>query len=49
MVDDFVCLADLAPTFVEAGKVEVPEECHKSLGKFLFQKKGKWIQTETPW
>ena len=40
VVDDFVCLPDLAPTFVEAGKVEVPGGMSaKSLWKVLKSKK----------
>ena len=43
VVDDFVCLPDLAPTFLEAGKVAVPEVMSaKSLWKVLrSQKKGQ--------
>ena len=41
VVDDFVCLPDLAPTFLEAGKVQVPEVMSaKSLWKVLKSKKG---------
>jgi len=40
VVDDFVCLPDLAPTFLEAGKVQVPEVMSaKSLWKVLKSKK----------
>ncbi len=40
VVDDFVCLPDLAPTFLEAGKVKVPEAMSaKSLWKILKSKK----------
>ena len=40
MVDDFVCLPDLAPTFLEAGKVQVPEVMSaRSLWKVLNSKK----------
>ena len=40
VVDDFVCLPDLAPTFLEAGKVKVPEAMSaKSLWKVLKSKK----------
>ena len=40
VVDDFVCLPDLAPTFLEAGKVEVPGGMSaKSLWKVLKSKK----------
>ena len=43
VVDDFVCLPDLAPTFLVAGKVAVPEVMSaKSLWKVLrSQKKGQ--------
>ena len=40
VVDDFVCLPDLAPTFLEAGKVQVPEVMSaRSLWKVLKSKK----------
>ena len=40
VVDDFVCLPDLAPTFIEAGKVQVPEVMSaRSLWKVLKSKK----------
>ncbi|MEC8790646.1 MAG: sulfatase [Verrucomicrobiota bacterium] len=40
VVDDFVCLPDLAPTFLEAGKVAVPEVMSaKSLWKVLRSQK----------
>ncbi len=40
VVDDFVCLPDLAPTFLEAGKSRVPEGMSaKSLWKVLKSKK----------
>ena len=40
VVDDFVCLPDLAPTFLEAGKVQVPEVMSaRSLWKVLNSKK----------
>ena len=40
VVDDFVCLPDLAPTFLEAGKVQVPEVMSaKSFWKVLKSKK----------
>ena len=40
VVNDFVCLPDLAPTFLEAGKVQVPEAMSaRSLWKVLKSKK----------
>jgi len=46
VVDDFVCLPDLSPTFLEAGKVEVPELMSaKSLWKVLKSKKGGQVDS----
>ena len=40
VVDDFVCLPDLAPTFLEAGKVKIPDSMSaRSLWKVLKSKK----------
>ena len=44
VVHDFVGLPDLAPTFLQAGKVDVPKGMSaRSLWKVLKSKKGDWV------
>ena len=44
IVDDFVCLPDLAPTFLEAGETKIPDLMSaRSLWNILKSEKSGWV------
>ena len=50
VVDDFVNLMDLAPTFLEAAGVEIPKVMTgRSLAKVMSSKKSGWVDKKRSW